>query len=311
MRDFLRDTKIDFVSNIRKYLIVLAAIFLVGVVMLAIFGVDLDINFKGGSRFSYSYTGEISVADAEAAVVSATGISSVEVSESTDMAGTTKRLVVSLSGEKLDKDNSDVILEALNKKYPDAKLNLEEAVTVGASIAGTFFAKSIFAVLLAAVLVIVYIGFRFSKIGGVSAGMMALVALLVDVLVAFFTCVIFRLEVDANFMAVVLTIFGYSLNDTVVIYDRIREERKLRPADSIRSVVNDSINRTLGRTISTSVATLLAVLTVVVVAEAFGLTSLRSFAIPMAAGIISGSFSSICLSGPLWVLWCEKHPAKK
>ena len=311
MRDILRDSKINFVENLRKYLIVLGAVFLAGVIMLAIFGVELDINFKGGSRFSYSYVGELSTSDVEKLVANATGIKSVEITESTDFAGTAKRLVVSISEKDMDKDASDTILKALNKEDPGAKAKLEEAVSVGASIAGTFFAKSLFAVLLAAALVIVYIGIRFRKIGGFSAGIMALIALFVDVLVAFFSCVIFRLEIDSNFMAVVLTIFGYSLNDTVVIYDRIREERKLRPDDSIRSIVNDSINRTLGRTISTSIATLLAVLTVVIVAEFFGLDTLRSFAIPMSAGIISGALSSICLSGPLWVVWCEKHPAKK
>lgn len=309
MRELLRDTKIDFVGNIKKYLIVLGAVLLVGVVMLAIFGVDLDINFKGGSRYSFSFEGDVALADVETLIVDATKNKSVEVSISTDYTGTAKKLVVSLAADAAD-NQSDVILKALKDKYPSAKFALADSNSVGASIATTFFIKSIVAVLIAAILVVVYIGFRFRLIGGVSAGAMAFVALLVDIIVAFFACVIFRLEIDSNFMAVVLTIFGYSLNDTVVIYDRIREERKLRPFDSIRSIVNDSINKTLGRTVSTSVATLLAVLTVLVVAEFFGLTTLRSFAIPMAAGIISGSISSICLSGPLWVLWCEKHPKK-
>ncbi len=308
MREFLRDTKIDFVANIKKYLIVLGAIMLVGVVMLAIFGVNLDINFKGGSRYTYSFTGEIDLDKAESTATTAIGGGSVDASISTDYTGNAKNLVISVASSSVDTEASSKILKALKELYPSANFALADANSVGASIAGAFFAKSLFAVLVAAVLVVVYIGFRFRLIGGVSAGVMAFVALVVDVLVAFFTCVIFRLEIDSNFMAVVLTIFGYSLNDTVVIYDRVREERKLRPADGIRSIVNDSINRTLGRTVSTSVATLLAVLTVLVVSEFFGLSTLRSFAIPMAAGIISGSFSSICLSGPLWVLWCEKHP---
>ncbi len=308
MRELFRNTKIDFVGNIKKYLIALGAVLLVGIVILCVFGVHLDINFKGGSRYSYTFTGEIDLAAVESAVSAATGNNSVDASISTDYTGQTKSLVISMA-TGVENESND-ILKALKDKYPSANFRFADSNTVGASIAGTFFAKSIVAVLIAAVLVIVYIGFRFRLIGGVSAGVMAFIALLVDVLVAFFACVIFRLEIDSNFIAVVLTLFGYSLNDTVVIYDRIREERKLRPADSIRFVVNDSINRTLGRTVSTSVATLLAVITVLVVAEFFGLSTLRSFAIPMTAGIVSGSISSICLSGPLWVLWCEKFPKK-
>ena len=309
MREFLRDTKIDFVGNIKKYLMVLGALLLVGVVMMYIFGVNLDINFKGGSRYTYSFKGDIDLSVVESLVTTATGNGSVEASINTDYSGESKSLVISMAAGSAD-NFSDPILKALKEKYPSAGFAFADANTIGASIAGTFFAKSLVAVLIAAILVVAYIGFRFRLIGGVSAGVMAFIALMVDVLVAFFTCVIFGLEVDSNFIAVVLTIFGYSLNDTVVIYDRIREERKLFPADSIRSIVNRSINGTLGRTVSTSVATLLAVVTVLVVAEFFGLSTLRSFAIPMTAGIISGAFSSICLSGPLWVLWIEKHPQK-
>jgi len=311
MRDFLRNRKIDFVGNLKKYLIVLAAIILVGAIISVVFGVKLDINFKGGSRYTYSFTGDVDLATAESVANQAIGSTSAVASISTDVTGTSKSLVISIPAGSVDNEAPTKILKALQTKYATAGFALADANTVGASIAGTFLLKSLVAVVIAAVLVIVYIGFRFRLIGGISAGVTALVALIVDIMVAFMTCVIFRLEIDSNFIAVVLTILGYSLNDTVVIYDRIREEKKLRPGESIRNIVNSSINNTLGRTVATSIATLLAVLTVLVVSEFFGLSTLRSFAIPMSAGIISGAFSSVCLSGPLWVLWCEKFPSKK
>ena len=165
-------------------------------------------------------------------------------------------------------------------------------------------------VLITAVLVVIYVGIRFRKIGGVSAGITALVSLVFDVIITFFTCVIFGLQIDSNYIAVVLTILGYSLNDTIVIYDRVRENRRLYPDKTTDELVNDSINSVKKRTIITTATTIIAVFTLVVVSELHGLTSLRSFAIPMATGLVSGTISSLFISGPLWVIW-KNNTAKK
>ena len=127
----------------------------------------------------------------------------------------------------------------------------------------------------------------------------------------YFTFVIFRLPIDDNFIAVVLMILGYSLNDTIVIYDRVRENRRLRgPKPDIAELVNDSINQTLGRTINTTLSTAIAIGTVLVVALIFHLPSVVTFALPMLIGIISGCYSTISIAGPLWVMW-QKHKQKK
>ena len=131
-----------------------------------------------------------------------------------------------------------------------------------------------------------------------------------DILVTFFICVIFGLQIDSNYIAVVLTILGYSLNDTIVIYDRIRENEKLNPDMEIGDLVNLSVNKVIIRNIVTTVTTFLAVMTIVVVSELFGLTSLRTFAIPMAFGLVSGAISSLFIAGPLWVVW-KRSRAKK
>jgi preprotein translocase SecF subunit len=111
-------------------------------------------------------------------------------------------------------------------------------------------------------------------------------------------------------MAVVLTILGYSLNDTIVIYDRVRENRKLNPDMEIGDLVNMSVNKVMIRNIVTTVTTFLAVTTIIVVSEIYGLTTLRTFAIPMAFGLVSGAVTSLCVSGPLWVIW-KRYKAKK
>ena len=161
------------------------------------------------------------------------------------------------------------------------------------------------------VLVIIYVGIRFRKIGGVSAGFTTLLALVHDIAIAFAACIIFRLPIDANFIAVVLTLLGYSLNNTIIIFDRIRENRRLYGAKlSLAEAVDKSNNETLTRTIITTITTLAAVVVIIIVSELMGLTSLRSFAIPLAAGLLSGSYSSICLAPSIWVKWKEKQMAK-
>ena len=125
-----------------------------------------------------------------------------------------------------------------------------------------------------------------------------------------FACVFFRLQIDSNYMAVILIILGYSLNDTLVTYDRIRENEKFNPYMEIGQLVNMSVNKVMIRNIVTTVTTILAVVTIIAVAEIYGLTSLRTFAIPMAFGLLSGTISSLFVSAPLWVVW-KKARAKK
>jgi preprotein translocase subunit SecF len=176
----------------------------------------------------------------------------------------------------------------------------------------SFLLKCLTAVAIAAVLMVLYVTIRFKKIGGLSAGVMALVALFHDVAMIYFMYVIFQMPIDASFIAVVLMILGYSLNDTIVIYDRVREEKKLVGSKTdVGKIFNLSCTKCIKRTIMTSVTTLSAILVVYVVACAFNITSVQGFALPMLIGIISGCYSSICIAGPLWVMWQRHKKAKK
>lgn len=306
----MREFKIDFNKTLKPAVIIYTAFILVGVICALIFGVNLDINFSGGAKISYSYVGDITEKEIEDTAKTVLD-KSFTVSKSTAIAGDSKTFEISLVGkDALTSEDQEALTKAFEEKFPDAKTELYDVNSVSPSVAGTFFAKCMLAVLITAVLVIVYVGFRFRRIGGVSAGITAFLALILDVLVTFFTCVIFGLQIDLNYVAVVLTILGYSLNDTIVIYDRVRENEKLEPHNEIGDTVNKSINQCLIRNIVTSLTTFLAVMTIVVVSEMFGLTSLRTFAIPMAFGLISGGISSVFVSGPVWVLW-KRYRAKK
>lgn len=307
----MKNKSINSVKVLKILLIVYLAIIVAGAAVAVIFGVSLDINFSGGTRISYSYTGNVNEKDV-AGVVEGVIDRKFTVSKNKSIAGDTKTFSISLVGKKsISAESQEKLTVALTEKFADNKIALYDSNSVSPSIAGTFFAKSLVAVLITALLVVLYVGIRFRKIGGISAALTALLALVLDLIVTFVVCVIFRLQIDSNYIAVVLTILGYSLNDTIVVYDRVRENKKYYPQLSIRENMDMSIKGILTRNIVTSVTTVIAVLTIVVVAEIYGLTSLRTFAIPMAFGLASGCFTSLFAAGPLWVLWREYRENRK
>lgn len=308
----MRNFNIDFNKTFKKVLIAYAAIFLVGLVFVFIpsFGVKLDINFSGGTKIAYSYSGDIADGDIETTVKEVID-NSFTVSKSTALAGDTNTFEISLVGKNsISAEKQEELTKALEEKFKDNEILLYNSNSVSPTIAGTFFAKSLVAVLITALLVVIYVGIRFKRIGGISAALTALCALVFDLLVTFFVCVLFKLQIDSNYIAVVLTILGYSLNDTIVMYDRVRENERINPDMEIGELVNKSINMVKVRNFVTSLTTFIAVVTIVVVSELFGLSTLRTFAIPMAFGIVSGGVSSIFIAGPLWVIW-KRHKARK
>ncbi len=323
--------KFSYTGSLKICLIISAAIIAVGIIAALIWGVGLDINFKGGSRYTYSYSGDINLFTAEEVVEQALD-ANVEVTESRDYSGESAKLVISIvAGEiNLDKLNTEsktedtsstdtteeeaeetsasvqnIILGALEDEFPNNNIAFGDSNSVSKTMASKFFVKCVAAMVIASALLLIYIAFRFRNIGGLSAGVMSLFALIHDLIIAFIACIVFNLDIDMNFVAVVLTILGYSLNDTIVVYDRIRENRKLYPQKSLRELTDESLLQVTNRTITTSVATFIAIVAILVVAEFNGLTTLRSFTIPMGIGVISGSYSSLCLAAPLWVRWRE------
>lgn len=304
---------IDFNKSFKPFAIIYAAVIIIGILVSVIFGVKLDINFKGGTVITYNYivdeaneAPDLKIEEVKKLAEEKLGVSAT-VTKGSAIAVEANTLTVSLVKNKsIDTDSMEELTKALTDAYPKNSIELYDSTSVSPTLATTFFLKSLAAVLLTAVLVVVYVGFRFRKIGGVTAGLTALVALVIDILVAFFACPIFGLEIDSNFIAVVLTILGYSLNDTIVVYDSVREYKAKISDKSLGDLVNLSLNRVKIRNIVTTTTTVLAVTTIIVVAEIYGLTSLRTFAIPMLFGLVSGCISSLFISTPLWVIWRNK-----
>ena len=296
----------NFVGNLKRALIISGAIMLVGVICLCIFGVKLDISFKGGTRIQYSYTEAPDLAKLEAA---AEDVLKGDVEIAKDEGGEHKLVTITMT-ENISSDDQEALHERMAKDFKDSKMVVFNSNTLSASMGSKFLLRCLLALGLAAVLLIVYVGFRFRKIGGITAGVSALIALVHDLLIVFFTFVIFGIELDNNFVAVMLTILGYSLNDTIVIFDRVRTLRRRSDAP-LEEVVNDSLHHVLRRTVITTVTTCLAILAVLVVALVMGVDSIISFALPMLLGAISGSYSSLFLSGPIWVRWMNAREKNK
>ena len=306
---------ISFTKFSKVFFGISLSIIFIGIIFNIIFGTQLDIQFRGGSYIRYSYVGDVEQNDLTDLIQDNTK-EKITVSYSTDMLSNTDSkkaytVRVEFAGNKaISTEQQQSLTKALQKAYPDSNFKVQESSAIQSTMGFKFLMKCLAAVAIACFLMVLYVTIRFRRIGGLSAGVMALVALFHDVAMIYFMYVIFQMPIDSNFIAVVLMILGYSLNDTIVIYDRVREERrKLGAKEEIGYVFDLSATKVMKRTICTSITTLIAIGTVLVVSLVFNIDSVTSFALPMMIGVISGCYSSICIAGPLWVIW-QRHKKK-
>lgn len=311
----MKNKLVHFTKFSKVFFGISLGIILIGIICNFVFGTQLDIQFRGGSYIKYSYVGDVDT-DKLKDVIQTNTKQEVTMSISSDILSNTKKgdaytIRVEFAGTKAISTNEQKALtKTVQKAFPDNNFKVLEASAIESSMGSKFLLKCLTAVAIASILMVLYVTIRFRKIGGLSAGVMALVALFHDVAMIYFMYVIFQMPIDSNFIAVVLMILGYSLNDTIVIYDRVREERRNFGAkEDIGYVFDYSATKVLRRTIFTSLTTLMAIGTVLVVSMIFNISSVTSFALPMMIGVISGCYSSVCIAGPLWVIW-QRHKKK-
>lgn len=311
----MKNKLVHFTKFSKVFFSISLGIILIGIICNFVFGTQLDIQFRGGSYIKYSYVGNVDT-DKLKDVIQTNTKQEVTMSISSDILSNSKKgdaytIRVEFAGTKAISTNEQKKLtQTVQKAFPDNNFKVLEASAIESSMGSKFLLKCLTAVAIASILMVLYVTIRFRKIGGLSAGVMALVALFHDVAMIYFMYVIFQMPIDSNFIAVVLMILGYSLNDTIVIYDRVREERRNFGAkEDIGYVFDYSATKVLRRTIFTSLTTLMAIGTVLVVSMIFNISSVTSFALPMMIGVISGCYSSVCIAGPLWVMW-QKHKKK-
>ena len=303
---------VDFVSLRKKFLTFSACLMAVILLCAAVFGVHLDTEFTGGAMITLSYEGSFDQSAVQKTTAAALENTGLTLQTGENVATGDQTLKISMPGtETVTTEQVENLLDSLNENYPDNQFAQLSLSNVSAAMGTKFLQKSLVAVVFALVLILLYIALRFKNIGGLTGGMMAVLALVNDLMVVFGTFVLLRTALDGNFIAAMLTILGYSINDTVVVYDRIRENRALMgKKGSFEELVNQSVNQSARRTLITTITTVMALGVMCIVAKLYGLDSIFTFAFPLMMGMISGVYTSLCVSTSAWVLWSERRKKK-
>ncbi len=282
-------THYDFIGKWKIALAVSLGLLLAGAIAVPVNGIRLGIDFAGGTEMLVRFADD---SDAEESgirdVLAAAGVPDAVVVRFGDLGG--QEFSVRFAGEPGEKgEHVDRIKDALEKRY--GSIIVDRVEFVGPRVGAELRRDGLNALLLACALILVYVAFRFSA--RFAPG--AVVALVHDVLMTAGIFVILGMEFDLRVLAALLAIIGYSLNDTIIVYDRIRENMELRGTADLDEVLNLSVNQTLSRTILTSSTTMLAVLSLLVL----GGEVIRPFALAMTIGILVGTYSSIYIAAPV------------
>ena len=301
---------IDFVGLRKRFLTISTCLMAAIVLCAVVFGVHLDTEFTGGAMITLSYEGSFTTADVQKTASAALDSTGLTLQTGENVATGDQTLKISMPGtETVTTEQVADLLDSLNESYPENHFEQLSLSNVSAAMGIKFLQKSLVAVVFALVLILLYIALRFKNIGGLTGGMMAVLALVNDLMVVFGTFVLLRTPLDGNFIAAMLTILGYSINDTVVVYDRIRENRALMGKKaSFEELVNRSVNQSARRTLITTITTVMALGVLCIVAKLYGLDSIFTFAFPLMMGMISGVYTSLCVSTSAWMLWSERSP---
>ncbi len=271
----------------RKILFLIPCVIIfAGIISLIVFGgLNTDIDFTGGTAMEIELGKEFNEDEIRDVIGS---VKDVKIS-TVQSSGSNKAIVKTT---ELPHETFVKVQEAVKKGFPES--NIISVDSVSATMGREMWWSAAKAIGLAVVLMLAYIWFRFELHSGIAA----VIALCHDVLVIISVFAIFRLPVNSTFIAAVLTILGYSINATIVVFDRVRENMKLNKKASFDEVVNASIWQTLARSINTSVTTLLTLICLYVL----GVTSIKQFILPLIIGVVSGTFSSVFIAGPVWAL---------
>ena len=292
------------IKNRSRICLIISAVIIVAALLLHLFGmgINLGIDFSGGLSMQYDMKTAVNASDVTA-VLDKMGV----VDNTVQVQGANSN-EVNVRIKNLDKDDVQKVqadFEAGVKEiYPEAE-SVGDVNYVGPVAGETLVRNAVISVLLAAALMLIYIAIRFD----LNSGIAAVFGLLHDVLIMLSFMVIFRsvIQMNSSFIAAALTIVGYSINNTIVIFDRIRENAKKMPTVAREEVTNISIKESLGRTICTTVTTLITIVALCIL----GVASIREFALPIIVGILSGVYSANMINGYVWAFLEEKRRNRK
>ncbi|MBD3321667.1 MAG: protein translocase subunit SecF [Chitinivibrionales bacterium] len=310
---FFKSTNFNFIGNRNKAFILSGILLLITIVSLIVNkGPNLSIDFVGGTVVQLKFKNSIREDQAKIrSIINDLGYGSPEVKTIGKPQDNELQIIVKAFGDK-GESVGDKIKEALSTSYPDNPFELRREEKVGPKIGGELQQKAALAILLSLIAIVIYIGFRFHLPFGIAA----IVALFHDVLItigAFAFLDLFpnlHIELSLPVIAALLTIVGYSLNDTIVVFDRIRENMGGSVMKrSLEEKINTSINQCLSRTIITSLTTFAVVITVFIAFVNSGAV-IKDFSLALLVGVVSGTYSSMYIASPILVLWNRKWPMK-
>ena len=293
---FFKNPNINFLKY-RKLFVNLSITLIIACIIITIIeGVEYGIDFAGGTEVAISVSKPLST-DKIRSVVTKSGLTGVEIKSFGEENQFLIRTMESTNAPEL-------ISNSLTKAFPNEKVTIMKVDKIGPKIGSELRAQAFWAVLLAVIVMLIYLAFRFEFIFGLGA----IVALVHDVILTFTIAVtlnnlgIFNLEVNLSILAAMLTVVGYSVNDTVIIFDRIRENKERHKGMNFIKLANLSINETLSRTVNTVSTTLLALLSLFI----FGGPVLQGFALIMIIGIILGTYSSVYIASAFVIWYLER-----
>lgn len=299
---FFHKTNIDFIGKRGTFFAVSLVVIILGIIGSFIFKPVFGIDFVGGTQVVVSYDGTDPGAGQIRTALEKAGFSGHEV-KAFDQAD---QYIIRV---KETGDANVKILDALESNIPNIKFDDESTETITPKIGKEMQSDAILAIILAVIMILLYVAFRFEFVFGLGA----IVALIHDVLIAVTTIIIvhqtglINLELNQSVLAALLTVVGFSINDTVIIFDRIRENREKSKAKDFLSVVNESINETLTRTINTLLTAVLALIPIIIL----GGSVLEGFAFTMLIGFIVGTYSSIFIASSFVIWYFEKVRKEK
>lgn len=265
-------------------------IIVAGLIAGALGGLNPGIDFTGGSLTVVDMKADFD-ADYVRGVLEEMGQADAPVVKSGEAMQEAQIRMQDIEGDEMQAEVTETLLAGLQGEYPEAEIVSVDRV--GGVTSAEMVQGAIWAVIIACGLMLVYIWIRFELYSGIAA----VVALAQDVLVMIAFVCIFRLQLNSGFIAGCLTIIGYSINNTIVIFDRIRDNQRTYGRKLTRDeLANLSVRETLGRTLNTSVTTLIMIICLYI----FGVTSIREFALPIIVGLLAGTYSSVFLVAPIW-----------
>ena len=301
---------VDFVGKKAIFFTCSILVICVGIVGMAVHGIKGDkslnysLEFLGGTSTTVEFNEAYSLAQADDEIVPkiADVIGSNDIQ--TQVVDNTNQII--FKTKSLNLEQREAFNTMLEKDY-SVDASAITSSNIGSTVSGEMRSQSMLAVVVAAFFMLLYIWFRFKDLRFAGS---AIIALIHDVLVVLALYAVARISVGSAFIACMLTVIGYSVNDTIVIFDRIRENKKTlrdESPESLRALANDSITQTLSRSISTSLTTVVMVLMLLIL----GVTSIREFALPLLVGIVCGTYSSICIATELWYVMKVHIKGKK